>query len=80
VEPETLKGLVYLCLILFGGAAIVILVLALVAAARGRRIAELELINAGLAAQIEGVRLRVEKRSESDAEVLADVTSLLSDL
>jgi hypothetical protein len=80
MDPATIKGLVYLVLILAGGAGIWILVLYLILGAARRRNAELELANAALAAQLSGVRARVEARSKPDAELLDDVTSLLADL
>lgn len=80
MDPDTLQGIVYLFLILAAGAAIWILILYLMLGAARRRVAELELAVEILRGQVENMRNRIEMRSKTDEEVLADAATVLRDL
>ena len=80
MDPQTLRGLVYLFLILASGAALWIFILYLILGRARRRIVELETENSRLKRQLADVKARVETRGMSDEELLKDVTDLLSDL
>lgn len=80
MDPQTLRGLVYLFLILACGAALWIFILYLILGRARRRIVGLETENSRLKRQLADVKARVETRGMSDEELLRDVTDLLSDL
>jgi len=80
MEPETLRGLVYLFRILAGGAGLWIFILYLLLGRARRRIVALETENQRLERKLADLKVRVETRSMSDVELLEDVTDLLADL
>lgn len=80
MEPETLRGLVYLVLILGGGAGLWIFILYLLLGRARRRVVALETENHRLERKLADLKVRVETRSMSDVELLKDVTDLLADL
>lgn len=80
MDPQTLRGLVYLFLVLFGGAGLWILILYLILGRARRSIVALETENKKLKRQLAEVKVRVETREMNDVELLEDITSLLADL
>jgi cell division protein FtsB len=80
MDSQTLRGLVYLFLILAGGAALWIFILYLVLGRARRRIAALETENKNLKRRLEDMKTRIETRSMDDVELLKGVTDLLGDL
>lgn len=80
MDPQTLRGLVYLILILAGGAALWILILYLILGRARRRITALDTENRKLKRQLEDVKAKIETREMDDVELLKDVTDLLADL
>lgn len=80
MDPQTLRGLVYLFFLLAGGAGLWILILYLLLGRARRQVAELETENRRLERKLADLKVRVETRSMSDVELLKDVTDLLADL
>ena len=80
LSPQILRGLVYLFLILAGGAALWIFILYLILGRARRRIVELDTENRKLKRQLEDVKVRIETRDMDDEELLKDVTDLLAHL
>ena len=80
MDLQTLRGLVYLFLILAGGAALWIFILYLILGRARRRIVALDTENKKLKRQIEDVKVKIETKDMSDEELLKDVTDLLADL
>ena len=80
MDPQTLRGLVYLFLILAGGAALWIFILYRILGKARRRIVELDTENSRIKRQLADVKARVETRGMNDEELLKDVTDLLADL
>lgn len=80
MDPQTLRGLVYLFLILAGSAGLWIFVLYLILGRARRRIVALETENKRLERKLADLKVRIETRSMSDVELLEDVTDLLADL
>jgi hypothetical protein len=80
MDPQTLRGLVYLFLLLAGGAALWIFILYLLLGRARRQVARLDTENRRLGRKLADLKVRVETRSKSDVELLKDVTDLLADL
>ena len=80
MDAQTLRGLVYLFLILAGGAGLWILVLYLILGRARRQIVALETETHALRRRLADVNVRIETRSMDDVALLQDVTDLLADL
>ena len=80
MELQTLKGLVYLFLILAGGAAIWIFILYLKLGNARREKALIEIENKNLKRQLSDIKIRIETRKMDDVDLLKDVTDLLSNI